>query len=558
MSTIDKIQFVPTEDILNKLWIKFTKKWATLYLEGTDWWKWHAIKWIFKDWAEKGRAEWDRLEFVKNHLWISRHEALKWFEDNFNIENNYKSAAPKIDKVKEKRNSLSELNNEQKEYLTNRGIEFSLLDGQLKNNNWKIALPIRKLDGRITSIQSRDINGNWRYYLEPWADSDWAFFHKLDDTKKALIVVEWFTDYLTLRQWTTNVYWLLNAWNDNQLDMLKYLSRKYKIYFIPDNDEAWYKAMEKMRAKWIVFNTFKLDEYWVKDINELVTNYKIWKELLQVIVDESEKPLTNITLALNKLKANQTKWRVKLGDWPLDKYLKWLRRWTTVLINWQSTWGKTTFSLYMLIHLLKNTDERIHYYSLETDIWEQILAIMWFYYWVSERELLDNLDKYDISKFEDRLFIYDDIREYNELTAHITAEKPGVFFLDFVQKLKIDWIYDEMQKMTFYAQEMQNFLIDNWYTIGITLSQVAMSNYQAPLIQRTPKNAWALLESSDVVINVWKDLDGAFKVWFYKCKGWTWWWKVFNTIFDLTTKVYKIIDDDWVFDIPATTPNRRF
>jgi len=66
--------------------------------------------------------------------------------------------------------------------------------------------------------------------------------------------------------------------------------------------------------------------------------------------------------------------------------------------------------------------------------------------------------------------------------------------------------------MVFYAQSMQNFLIDLGHPIGVSLSQVAMSNYQVPLIQRTPKNSGALLESSDIVMNVGKDLDTAFKV----------------------------------------------
>lgn len=565
MSTIERIEWIDGELIIQALWIPYTMKWAVIYLKDenweTSWWRWHNVKWIFKDWANKWRAEWDRLKFVSSYLWISTHEALKWFEDTFNLENDWKPS-----KEKEEENKFLKMWDEmgapteqQVEYMKERGIDLSLLEGVYKNNNGKIGLPIRKLDSRISSIQSRNV---WEkgYFLSPWWDSDWLFMEWIDFDKKALIVVEWWSDFWTIRQHTTNVAGLVNAWNIEQLRMIKHFQRNLgmKIFFIPDNDEAWQQAEEKMKEMWIVFSTFRLENYWVKDLNELVCSYWIWKEILKAISEESEKPLTNIMMAMNKLKINLTKWRIFIKEKVFDKYLRWFRRATTVLINWQSTWGKTSLSLYMLTNILKNTDEIVNYYSLETDVWEQLLAIMWFYYWVSEKELLANLDKYDINIFEDRLFIYDDMRSYKEITEHLKETKPWIFFLDFVQKLRIDGIRDETEKATFYAQEMQNFLIDLWHTTWITLSQVAMSNYNAPLIQRTPKNAWALLESSDVVINVGKDVDWAFKVGFYKCKGWVGWWKVFGTHFNAETKEYNIFDDGEMETIALNSPQRRF
>ncbi len=559
MNTIERIEQIEPEDILNALWISFSRKWAVLFLKDgdgeTSGWKGHATRGIFKDWANKWRPEWDRIDFAGAVLWLWKHETLKWYEETFALENNWK---PKKEEnlFKAKWNEMWEVTEEQKEYMMSRWINLSLLEWVVKNNSWKMCVPIVKHDWRICSLQSRNV---WdkAYFLAPWWDSDWIFMNWINQEKKALIVVEGWSDYLTIRQWTTNVIGLVNAWNTEQLRIVKQFQRSgMEIFFIPDNDEAGEKAEEKMNELWIIFNTFRVGDYWVKDINELISSYDVWKTILKTIKEESEKPLTNIQIALQRLETNLSKGRVTISEKVIDKYCRWFRRGTTVLINGQSTWGKTSFSLHLLVHILKHTNETINYYSLETDIWEQILAIMWFYYNVSESELLANMDKYDINKFSDRLFIYDDIRTYKEMTEHITETSPWFFFLDFVQKLKIEGIRDEMEKATFYAQEMQNFLIDQGHTIWISLSQVAMSNYQAPLIQRTPKNAWALLESSDVVINVWKDIDWAFKVGFYKCKWWIWWGKVFNTDFNIDNKKY-IIFDDWEF-IEIKGERRKF
>jgi len=67
-----------------------------------------------------------------------------------------------------------------------------------------------------------------------------------------------------------------------------------------------------------------------------------------------------------------------------------------------------------------------------------MLAIMSFYYSVSEKDILSDLNKYDITIFEDRLFIYDDMRSYEEITSHVKKTMPDIFFIDFVQKLKIE------------------------------------------------------------------------------------------------------------------------
>lgn len=553
MNTLKKINTVDVETLLKNLWIKYKKQWATLALydwgDFTWWWKVNKTEWIFKDFSDKWRAEWDRLKFVEMYLWLNKHDALLWFEEAFGWQNTYKNdkamVTKKVNTMNKKWERLETLSEKQIEYLKWRGINISSLNGVVKNNDWKVSMPIyTDLNGTIWALQSRDINGYGRYYLDKPKDwsADWVFYNSLDEKHQWIIVVEWFTDFLSIRQYTNNVVWLLNAWNEHQIDIIKELSMKYKIIFCPDNDESWKKSIKNMKEKGVDFYLFDVWSFWVKDVNEYLNTFWLDEKIIWSIRENATPPETNIRKALRRARENQKKSRIEIWDKVLDGECRWFRRWTTVLINGQSTWGKTTFSLYILINLLKNTNYRINYYSLETDIWEQIISILSYYFWRTEQDVYENLDEFDLDMFEWRLFIYDDIREYHNVTAHITKTMPDVFFIDYVQKLKIDSIYDETQKMVFYAQEMQNYLIDNWHSIGISLSQVAMSNYNAPLIQRTPKNSGALLEASDVVINVGKE-DGKYRIAFYKCKWGIGWWKVFDTFYNHNPREYGIFPE---------------
>ena len=155
------------------------------------------------------------------------------------------------------------------------------------------AIQIKNIDGNIKSIQSRSISDTdqIRYKIEKNSDSDWIFYDWINKEDKRLIVVEWFTDFLSLSQFTTNVIGLVNAKNETQIDYVKYLSKTYEIYFIPDNDDAWKVTIEKFQEKKIKFNLFKLEYYWSKDINEVLVNYWIWEEILTIIYNESERPM---------------------------------------------------------------------------------------------------------------------------------------------------------------------------------------------------------------------------------------------------------------------------
>ena len=99
MTIYERINQLNIEDVLNLLQIKYRRIWNVLSLyenwKITWWWKADINKWIVSDFSEKWRADWDCLDFVMKYLWISKWEAVTWFENNFWI---------KWDKTIEKKN----------------------------------------------------------------------------------------------------------------------------------------------------------------------------------------------------------------------------------------------------------------------------------------------------------------------------------------------------------------------------------------------------------------------------------------------------------------------
>ena len=550
MTNIDKINQIDFESIMQILGVRYIKRGSTLsFYEGdkvSDWWKADINKWIVSDFSWKNRPSWDRIEFISKYLSCSTKEAIEWFEGKFWLEKS-KFSNNAANPVKEKRENLWELTNIQIKYLESRWIDYSSLAGIPKNYNWNICLPIKSIDWNIKSLQSRSIDDSKsRYYVERNTDSDWILYHNINKEDKRLIVVEWFTDYLTLRQYTTNVVGLINAKNQEQIKYIKTLSRKYDIYFCPDNDDAGRITIDKFKELGIKHHLFELDNYWVKDINELLNSFWLWDKIVSSIFEESKKPITNLSLALNKAKELKSQWVMLFWDDTLDEMTWWLLRGSTLLINWPSWQGKTTLSRHMLRLLLdKHPDKKIVYYSLETNVGRQIMQLIWFIKWVSEIEVFNNIDYY--SKFTDELKhleLYDDIRSIEDIQNHITDNAVDIAFVDYAQKVNIEWAKDEIQKMITYAQDMQDFVINNWRVALISLSQTAWWNYNAPILERLPKNSSALREASDTFINVWKE-DWAWKIWFVKAKNiWAkWWYKTLDTNYNPSTWEYMMFND---------------
>ena len=151
MTTIERINNLDVEEIVKALWIRYKKLWATLsFYEGgkmTGWWK-ANINWQFSDFSEKGRASGDRITFVMQYLSCTKHEALNWYEDSFQLPT--EEFKPITNPIKDKWEGLKPLSLSQKEYLKLRHIE---LDWIAKDYNGNICLPIRSLDWNIKQIK---------------------------------------------------------------------------------------------------------------------------------------------------------------------------------------------------------------------------------------------------------------------------------------------------------------------------------------------------------------------------------------------------------------------
>ncbi len=562
MSNINKINSIPFLDVLTWLWYS---QWRDYILQGdnirmkdwwkvTDWWVGSEKKWFLKchSWLKAWRIEGDRLNLVKMKFWFNDYEAFKWFEDKFNIQ------SEKMDRMENKMRDKWDLmaNVEQSTYLEWRWISVNKLQWVIKQWQYWVCLPIKSPSWNINAIQTRtdkeEHKDRYRIEKNEWWEASWLFFTPIPEWVKTVYVVEWMTDYLTLRQFTPNVVWIVSAltWAQD----LKSLWNKYDLIYIPDADEAWEKSVSYLRDGWVNFRVADLKKFSdeIKDVNDMFIFIKqAWlseDELFANIEEITERKLSNLELAFQDAEKMKEKWVIKFGDKVLDIMTWWLMRGSTMLINWPSWQWKTTLSLHMLRCLLSQKDLKIVYYSLETNVWRQIMKIISFLSGKKEKDIFYNLPKY--KSWIDKLWtleLYDDIRDIDDIKQHITDNKVDIAFIDFAQKTRIKWVREETEKMIRYAQDMQDFAIDNWEVALISLSQTPMSNFnQVPILNRTPKNSGALFESSDTTMNVGRDENGKWVIWFMKTKNIEaeWWWTVCWTEYNSSTWEYKILPPD--------------
>lgn len=560
---ISQINNLDFELILSRLGVRYKKNWVALSLyEGnklTDWYKADIKKWIVTDFAEKWRPSWDRIKFVSEYLGVDNKRAIAWFIDNFNLIDNYKSLKSLTNPIKDKWNSLSSINQAQVDYLKSRWINSQEVFDIVRDYNSNISLPIQDINWNIKSIQSRVINpdAKVRYYVEKNTDSDWLFFSWINKKDKRLIVVEWFTDFLTIRQYTTNVVGLLNAKNESQIDMIKELSMKYEIYFIPDNDDAWVVTVHKFKERWIKFNHLHLDQYWVKDINEAVFDYGFWENILDIIYLESEKPMSNLRLALNKAKEykrlyNENNWKLWFSSWydMIDKYTGWVIKWKIYMIMAYSNVWKTRFAYSFVKKLIVNK-KRVRFYSLEVDTWMLILELLSTFLEIQKEEVLDNLDDVDLTEFEKYVEVYDDIRSLEAIEEHLKLDTPDVAFIDFIQNIEHRW--SEYEKMSEIALRLQKIAILTWVSL-FNISQVSNESRFAEWANMLPKWSWALFASSDVIFSLWsKEWEKYITI--AKNKFWKVW---VNYLTNINYSTSKFLITEYVEDSASVTrkPNR--
>lgn len=505
---IEQINNILFELILQALGIRYKKNWKVGFLyhnnKLTDGWRCDFTKGIVSDFSWKERPSWDRIKFVSEFLWLNFPDTLQWFVDRFNIKRDY-MPEERIEKdVRPIWDSLLPLNEEQLLYLKERDIEVK--GDYVRNYNGNLCIPIKTPWWHLVSLQSRAI---WKkaFYIESDTIWDWLFFDSLDENKKAIVVVEWFADYLSLRQYTANVVGLVNAKNEWQFRMVKELSQKYKIYYVPDNDEAWIHSLEKLKALGVKnLYVFKLEDYWVKDVNEFLTSFKIGEEILATIFAEAEKPVSNLSLAIEKAKIYKQLYEENWGrlgvstGYPLiDKFTGWFIRWKTYLIMAFSNIWKTRFA-YSLCRELIKTKKKIHFYSLEIDTWMLIIELLSALMQKDRDYIIKNIDSIDTSLLDDYIEIYDNVRSIEEIESKVKEDKPDIAIIDFVQIIEAKW--QEYEKISDIALRMQKLGI----VTGTTLINLSQVNNESRFVwgdNMMPKWSWALFASSDVILSLW-------------------------------------------------------
>lgn len=540
---------VSLEELFSVLWVNYRRHWQIGYLmerwKPTNGWRCNFAEWIVSDFSNKWRPSWDLIKFTKEFLSLpDNNEALKFFSERFNIKLDYKMEKKAYDLIKEKWDNLPWLNQEQKDYLHSRWITTDIA----RNNWWFICLPIRTVNWQIISLQSRNIDttSSLRYRVEKNSDSDWLFIEWLNKDEKKLIVVEWMTDFLSIRQYTTNVVWLFNSSSEGQLRAIKELSNIYSIYFIPDNDEAWKVTIDKLRALWVRFNLFNLDDYWVKDSNELITSFNIWEWILEAIYMDSQRPPSNIRLAVDKAKVYRQMykdnwWKLWFPTWYkyIDELTWWIIKWKTYLVMAFSNVWKTRFA-YSLIRWMLREKKKIQFYSLEVDTWMLIIELLSSVYQMSREEVLDKIDNFNLDEIEQYVEIYDHIRSMDDIERNIMETKPDVAIIDFVQNIENKWM--EYEKMTDIALRIQKIGILSW-TSMISLSQVNNESRFTDWNTMSPKWSWALFASSDVIISLWaKEWEKFLTI--TKNKFWPA-WTTFMLEVDYAKSIFNMSPDIW-------------
>lgn len=562
MSNINKINAIPFEDILSQLGIRYKLKGDVIMVIGedgniTDWWRGSISKGFLKchSWKKPWRIEGDRISLIMDYLnTTEERKAFEWYEGTFNIDKKTFKKQPKNNIMKERWEWLPDISPEMVAYLWERNVN-SL--SSVKNLDGRIAMAICSENGNIIGIQWRGITTDKkdRYRIE----GEWKglFLNNYNPQKKELFILEGMTDSLTAEGLLSSSIGLVSAGTD--VNMLKAFHKKHTLIVIPDKDAAGDGMLTKMEEAGIVFGTYDLHSFAedIKDFNDLVGHIKELggdvMDVENIILSSAVLPLSNLQLALRKARQLKNSGTILTGDDTFDYMTWWLWRGKTMLINWPSGQGKTTLSLNIMRNLLLNQkDKKVFYYSLETDVWTQLCQILAFLEGKSVEFIMNNIDFYEKKLWElSNLEIYDDIRSFDEITQHIQANSPDVAFIDFAQKCRIEGA-NEKEKMINYAQRMQDFAISNWHVSIISLSQTAMGNYMTPILQRTPKDSWALFESSDTTINVGRDENWKWVVAFLKTKN-IWakgWYKVCDTSYDPATWEYFIFKPDETTSAP--------
>lgn len=539
MALIDNIIQIPMTDVLDKLWLSYTRVWATneYSIDWADWWRFNQEKNFVEDFSHD-RAEGNPFAFIRAYLKIDDSETYKRFEFNFGFENKKP--------VEDHRRQFWELNQNQVDYLSSRCIDANKLKGIVKNINWgiwcalydwvnKIGIKIRRLT---------DDKGN-RYISVPWYSWDGLYMHDIDITKWYIIVVEGMTDFLSLRQYDRNVVWLSSAVAG--INEVKKLSKEFEIYVVNDNDEAGRAMLQKLNG--IDYNLYDISEVdkKYKDVNDVLCWTWCWEDIIQSILDLSEYQAP-INAAFDRfdeyLKKIIKQWKLGIdGLFPeMDIATSGIVPWKVYTIWAFSNVGKSNLSYAYCAHFLK-ANKKVLFLNLEVD------TAMFMGNMICAMENISYHDMMQWHKYKKKLYknliVYDNLYSMDEIENVVMDTNADIVFIDFIQNIQNKWGW-EYEKMASVARAVQRLAIQSWATI-FSLSQLSNETAKAMKEWRDvlPSLKWwgELYASSDVVMilsRTWIDWELMYKI---EKNKYGRVWQSWILQADLTKKQFTILEE---------------
>lgn len=488
--------------------MQYSRKWAGEYALHDAWKKTdgrsaNEHKNLIRDFSHD-RGQGDTFGFVKKMLNLSDTDTFKWFEDNFGI-----STETQKQPIRFLRQSLENLKTEHIEYLTTRGIDYMLVKDVVKLYRNAIACLVYKgWSPKWLRARTLSQEHNKRFFSASGYEWDWVYMHELDENKEYIIVVEWLIDFLTLRQYDSNVVGIVSA--QSWYEEIKILSEKYRIVLIPDNDDAWYQWLQQMKGvPYSLFSLQKFGEY--KDINDMYMWLNAGSQIIEAILEDARDilPITPIFDGLDvMLQTIKSQWKLGI-DWPLREiynHCQWVIKGKVYTIWAYSNVGKSKFAYFHAQYFLKKW-LRVLFINLEVSAEFCLAEIINSYYETTWKQQW-NWYGVDRSRFRN-LIIRDDLFELSEIITEIETSKCDICFIDFVQNIQVKNT-NGYEKNSATAIGIQRTAIKTWTTI-FNLSQIANSmakdinSWTGTVISL--KGAWEYYASSDVIFILKRGMD---------------------------------------------------
>jgi len=396
---------------------------------------------------------------------------------------------------------------QQKGYLTSRGIDYEKVKWLLMDSNWSIAMLVYEDDFAEWIVKRKITNDGQRFSCQKGTNGKAIYQWKYDTKKDYIFIVEGMFDFLSIYQYDTNVIWMRTC--ELGIHEVQRIARKFeKVYYIPDNDEAW-KASIKSFDKLEPY-IFSLNPFQVKDVNDLV---KIKGNILQEIKDSSVR------------KSDIFTWRIAPFSWWLDKVDNkfWvLDQLDLVVIAWFPSMWKTEYSFFCARENAKAWNKTV-YYTLELKPRFMKTRIAMKKAWISKIEF--QKARYTDQQSEKANQVYKELSNIENLLLTWFEESPNIekiiedirekhskgYNLFFIDNLwNISWIINEVERYNEITQQLQQ--LKNQLDICIVLLHHMSKPSGIWWVNRPGwiaklRSSQKIVDNSTLILEVWRDTD---------------------------------------------------